>query len=107
LKKDEFMKLIQDCKIPEKFDQKLLDSAANMMKKWDIGLKHEGADIEHLFKNFGLIDKVDDSETVKKEKAALRCIASKIFKSEVHKENAVNIMKNFNAIKGPGFRWLE
>ena len=101
------MKLIQDCKIPEKFDQKLLDSAANMMKKWDVGLKHEGADIEHLFKNFGLIDKADDDEAVKKEKAALRCITSKIFKSELPKENAVGIMKNLNAVKGPGFRWLE
>ena len=107
MKKDEFMKLIQDCRIPEKFDQKLLDSAANMMKKWDVGLKHEGADTEHLFRNFGLSDKADDSEAVKKEKAALRCVASKIFKSEIHKENAVNIMKNFNEIKEPGFRWLE
>ena len=107
MKKDEFMKLIQDCKIPEKFDQKILDSAANMMNKWDVGLKHEGADKEHLFKNFGLSDKTDDSEAVKKEKAALRCIASKIFKSEMPKENAFGIMKNFNSIKGPGFRWLE
>ena len=107
MKKEEFMKLIQDCDIPESFDQKLLDSAANMMNKWDAGLKHEGVDREHLFENFGLNEKTSDSEIVKKEKTALRCVASKIFKSEISKENAIGIMKNFNSLKRPGFRWLE
>ena len=107
MKKDDFMNLIRDCNIPERFDQKLLDGAANMMNKWDAGLKHEGADREHLFENFALNEKTSDSEIVKKEKAALRCVASKIFKSEISKESAIGIMKNFNVIKKPGFRWLE
>lgn len=101
------MKLIQDCQAPEHFDQKLLDSAAIMMKKWGEGLVHVGTDTEHLFKQFGLEDKSDDSESVKKEKAAIRCVASKIFKSEMRKEDAIGIMQNFNRIKDPGFRWLQ
>ncbi len=101
------MKLIADCQVPEQFDQKLLDEASIMMKKWGDGLVHVGADKDHLFKHHGLADKPDDSEKAKKEKAALRCISTKIFKSELRKEDAVGIMKNFNKINEPGFRWLE
>jgi hypothetical protein len=107
LKKDEFMKLIQDCPIPERFDQELLNNAAAMMRKWGEGLVHVGTDMEHLFKTFGLNNKSDDNELVQKEKAALRCVASKIFKSELRKEDAVGIMQNFNNIREPGFRWLQ
>lgn len=107
MKRTDFLKLIEDCQMLEHFDQKLLDEASMMMKKWGEGLVHVGADKEHLFKSFGLIDKADDTEAIKKEKAALRCIATKMFKSEIRKEDAVGIMKNFNGLNGPGFRWLE
>jgi hypothetical protein len=107
MKRTDFLKLIEDCQMPDKFDQKLLDDASSMMKKWGDGLVHVGADKEHLFKSFGLSDKAGDSETTKKEKAALRCLASKIFKSEIRKEDAIGIMKNLNGLNGPGFRWLE
>lgn len=107
MKKDDFMKLIQECQIPESFDQKLLDDAAIMMTKWGEGLVHVGADKDHLFKHHGLADKPEDSETVRKQKAALRCIASKIFKSELPKDDAVGIMKNFNNINKSGFMWLQ
>jgi hypothetical protein len=106
-KKTEFMNMIKGCTIPERFDQKLLDEASMMMNKWGEGYLHEGADSEYLFSHFGLDDKADDADTVKKEKAALRCVASKIFKSGLHKNDAVSIIKNFNSINEPGFRWLE
>lgn len=107
MKKDDFMKLIQDCQMPESFDQKLLDDASVMMTKWGEGYEHEGADKEHLFKHYGLADKPEDSETIRKEKAALRCISSKIFKSELSKSDATGIIKNLNTINKPGFRWLQ
>ncbi len=111
MKKDEFMTLIQECQIPERFDQELLDHSAAMLEKWgllehDPGLWNEN-NAEHLFKNFGLIDKNDDSETVKSEKKALRCIISKMMKTQIGKGDAIGIMKNFNKINEPGFRWLE
>ena len=93
--------------MPERFDQELLNKAAAMMEKWGEGLVHVGTDKEHLFKTFGLVDEHDDNELVKKEKTALRCVASKIFKSELSKEDAIGIMQHFNSIKEPGFRWLQ
>jgi len=93
--------------MPDHFDQTLLDSASMMMNKWGEGYLHEGADKEYLFKHFALDDRAEDTDAVKKEKAALRCVASKIFKSTLRKTDAVSIMKNFNNINTPGFRWLE
>jgi hypothetical protein len=99
--------MIKDCQMPERFDQNLLDSSSMMMNKWGEGYLHEGADKEYLFKHFALDDRAEDTDAVKKEKAALRCVASKIFKSTLRKTDAVSIMKNFNNINTPGFRWLE
>jgi hypothetical protein len=101
------MNMIKDCQMPERFDQNLLDSSSMMMNKWGEGYLHEGADKEYLFKHFALDDRAEDTDAVKKEKAALRCVASKIFKSTLRKTDAVSIMKNFNNINTPGFRWLE
>jgi hypothetical protein len=106
LKKEEFMKKIAECNLPENIDQKLLDEAAPMMKKWGEGYEHEGVDKEYLFKHFGLEDKPEDGDMVRKEKAALRCVASKIFKTELKKSDAEEIMRNLNKINKPGFRWL-
>ena len=93
--------------MPERLDQNLLDSSSMMMNKWGEGYLHEGADKEYLFKHFALDDRAEDTDAVKKEKAALRCVASKIFKSTLRKTDAASIMKNFNNINTPGFRWLE
>ncbi len=111
MKRDEFMKNIEECEILGNFDQKLLDQAAAMFEKWGF-LAHDPGlwaktDKEHLFQTHGLNDKNDDGEAVKKEKKALRCVASKIMKTQISKEDAVGIMKNFNRIMEPGFRWLE
>lgn len=107
MKKDEFMKLIEGCPLPERFDQHLLDHAAAMFQKWGL-MAHtswDEANTEHLFKNFGLDDKADDSAPVKKEKEALRCLASKIMKTQISRDDASDIMKNFNRIKDPSFKW--
>jgi hypothetical protein len=50
------------------------------------------------------VDKPEDSKSILLEKAALRCVASKIFKSEFRKSDAAGIIKNFNNINKPGFR---
>jgi hypothetical protein len=109
LRKDEFMKQIEGCQLPESFDQHLLDHAAAMFQKWGL-IAHTSWDesnTEYLFKNFGLDDKPDDTEAVKKEKKALRCLSTKIMKMQISRDDASNIMKNFNKIKEPGYRWLE
>ena len=111
MKRDEFMKSIQECEMLNNFDQDLLDQAAAMFKKWghlahDPGLWAK-TDKEHLFKDFGLNDNDSDTDAVKKEKKALRCISSKIMTSQISKDDAVAIMKNFNKIEKPGFRWLQ
>ncbi len=109
LKNDEFMKQINECQVPERFDQHLLDHAAAMFEKWGL-LAHDTwseTDRDHLFQNFGLNEKSDDDEAIKSEKKALRCVASKIMKMQINKKDAIGLMKNFNRIKEPGFRWLE
>ena len=111
MKRDEFMKDIQECEIPDNFDQDLLDQAAAMFEKWGL-LAHDPGlwaktDKEHLFKDFGLNDKVSDNDAVKRQKKSLRCISSKMIKTQISKEDAVGIMKNFNKIGDPGFRWLQ
>ena len=111
MKRDEFMNLIQECEMLGNFDQGLLDQAAAMFEKWG-SLAHDPGlwaktDKEHLFHDFGLSDTASDSNAVKNEKKALRCISSKIMTSQINKDDAVGIMKNFNKIGGPGFRWLQ
>jgi hypothetical protein len=111
MKRDEFMKNIQDCEILGNFDQNLLDQAAAMFEEWGLLTHNPGlwakTDNELLFKKFGLNDEVSDNDLVKREKKVLRCISSKIMKSQIHKEDAVEIMKNFNKMGEPGFRWLQ
>jgi len=109
LKKEEFMKLIEDCQTLEHFDQSLLDKSSAMFEKWGLPAHETWAetDKEYLFKNFGLADENDDGDKVRQEKKILRCIASKIMGTQITKANAIGIMKNFNKIKDPGFRWLE
>ncbi|OPY48476.1 MAG: hypothetical protein A4E48_02780 [Methanosaeta sp. PtaU1.Bin060] len=110
LKKEEFLKLIEDCKVSSMtFDQRLLDTAAAMFEKWGLQAHDTWAetDKEHLFTSYGMVEKSDDSDALKGEKKALRCIASKIMKTQINKEDAVGIMKNLNSINKPGFRWLQ
>jgi hypothetical protein len=66
LKKEEFMRQIEDCRLPEAFDQYLLDNASEMFSKW--GKTTHMDEKEHLFESSGLASKSGDSEALKKEK---------------------------------------
>jgi len=107
LKKEEFMKEIEGCKISVHFDQALLDRAAEMFNNW--GLTGHMSEEEYLFKKYGLVSKDKDDSEQKKQKEALRCVASKIMKMQLSKEDAANIMKNFNKIRDPDYKatWGE
>ena len=105
LKKEEFMRQIEGCKLPEKFDQRLLDNAAEMFGKW--GKTTHMDEKEHLFESSGLASKTGDSDAVKKEKEALRCVCEKMMDAKLSRNDAAVIIKNFNKIKDPGFEWVE
>jgi hypothetical protein len=105
LKKEEFMQQIEGCKLPETFDQHLLDNAAEMFSKW--GMTTHMDETEHLFESSGLAPKTGDSDALKKEKEALRCVCEKMMKTNLNKKDAALIIKNFNKIKDLGFEWVE
>jgi hypothetical protein len=52
LNKEEFMQHIEGCRLPEIFDQHLLDHAAEMFSKW--GMTTHMDEKEHLFESSGL-----------------------------------------------------
>jgi hypothetical protein len=62
---------------------------------------------EHLFENSGLATKTGDSDALKKEKEALRCLCEKMMETNLNKKDAADIIRNFNKIKDPGFEWVE
>jgi hypothetical protein len=105
LKKEEFMRQIEVCKLPATFDQSLLDNASEMFGKW--GMTTHMDEKEHLFKSSGLALKPEDSDAVKKEKEALRCVCEKMMDAKLNKKDASDLIKNFNKIKDPGFKWIE
>jgi hypothetical protein len=105
LKKKEFMQQIEGCRLPEIFDQHLLDHAAEMFSKW--GMTTHMDEKEHLFESSGLAPKAEDSDALKKEKEALRCVCEKMMETNLNKKDAADIIRNFNKIKDPGFEWVE
>ena len=105
MKKAEFMRQIEDCRLPEHFDQHLLDHAAVMFNKW--GMTTHMDEKEHLFESSGLASKPEDSDALKKEKEALRCVCEKMMETNLNRKDAAVIIKNFNKIKDPGFGWVE
>lgn len=105
MKKEEFMQQIKDCKLPEIFDQNLLDNASAMFGKW--GMSTQMDEREHLFKNFGLDPKPEDNDALKKEKEALRCVCEKMMGGKLNRHDAAVIIKNFNKIKEPKFEWIK
>ena len=105
LKKDEFMRQIEGCKVPEIFDQRLLDNSSEMFSKW--GMTTHMDEKEHLFESSGLAPKPGDSNALKKEKEALRCVCEKMMEAKLNSKDASVIIKNFNKIKSPGFEWIE
>jgi hypothetical protein len=105
LKKEEFMRQIEGCKVPESFDQHLLDNASEMFSKW--GMTTHMDEKEHLFERSGLAPKPGDSNALKKEKEALRCVCQKMMEAKLNSKDAAVIIKNFNKIKDPGLEWVE
>ena len=105
MKKEEFMQQIEGCRLPDIFDQHLLDHAAEMFSKW--GMTTHMDEKEHLFESSGLATKTGDSDALKKEKEALRCVCEKMMVAKLNRKDAADIIKNFNKIKDPGFEWVE
>jgi len=105
LKKEEFMRQIEGCILPDIFDQHLLDNASEMFSKW--GMTRHMDEKEHLFERSGLAPKTEDSDALKKEKEALRCVCEKMMDAKLNRKDASVIIKNFNKIKDPGFKWAE
>jgi len=105
LKKEEFMRLIEDCRLPNVFDQSLLDNASEMFRKW--GMTTQLNEKEHLFGISGLAYKTGDSDALKKEKEALRCVCVKMMDSKLNRKDAAVMIKNFNRINEQGFEWIE
>jgi len=105
LKKEEFMRQIEGCRLSGSFDQHLLDNASEMFSKW--GMTTQLDEKEHLFESSGLTPKPEDSSALKKEKEALRCVCEKMMKTNLNRKDAAVIIKNFNKIKDPAFEWVE
>ena len=105
MKKEEFMQQIEGCRLPKIFDQNLLDNAAEMFGKW--GMSTHMDEKEHLFESAGLVSKPGDSDALKKEKEALRCLCMKMMDLKLNRKDAATIIKNFNKINEPGFEWVE
>ena len=95
--KEEFMKLVDGCNLPDNFDQNLLDKAAASFGQW--GDSFYVGDKSRLKDTFGLAPRKEDSETLKAQKYALSCILDKIFSSQISKDEAANIMRNFNTLR--------
>ena len=104
MNKEEFLRQIEGCKLPQSFDQHLLDHAAEMFGRW--GRTTHMDEREHLFETFGLASKSEDSNAMRMEKVALRCVCSKMMDAKLNRTDAANIIRNFNKIKEPGFKWV-
>ncbi len=101
MRKDEFLEQIEDCNLPDRFDEHLLDHAANMFLQW--GKSRHANEDEHLFHRFGLADERDDSSALKREKEALRCLALKVMNMQINREDASDLMRNLNRIRDPDY----
>jgi len=105
MKKEEFQMQIEGCLLPEVFDQHLLDHAAEMFGRW--GKSTHMNEKEHLFESFGLASKPDDSNDVKMQKIALRCVCAKMMEANLNRKDAADLVRNLNMIKDPGYEWVE
>ncbi len=77
-----------------------MDNAAEMFSKW--GMTSHMDEKEHLFESAGLAPKKGDSDDLKKEKEALRCVCEKMMNAKLNRNDAAVLIKNFNKIKDPG-----
>lgn len=105
MRKDEFLQQFEGIVLPEMFDQHLLDHAAEMFGRW--GKSTHLNEKEHLFESFGLASKPEDSNDTKMQKIALRYICTRMMETDLNRKDAADIIRNFNAVKDPGYEWLE
>jgi len=105
LNREEFMRQFEGIVLPEKFDQKLLDQAAEMFGKW--GKSAHINEKEHLFESSGLASRNDDTPEIKMQKIALRFVCSKMMEANFSRKDAADLIRNFNRIKDPGYQWLD
>ena len=105
MKKEEFLKQIEGYAFPEMFNQDLLDRAAEMLGMW--GKTANLDEKEHLFESFGLNPLPEDSDEIKEQKAAIRHICSRMMDASINRRDAADLIRNFNRIKDPGYKWLD
>jgi len=105
MKREEFQAQIEGYIFPQTFHQDLLDRAAEMFMKW--GRSSHLDEKEHLFQSFGLNSQPGDDEKIKAQKAAIRVICSKMMDASISRKEAADIIRNFNRIKDPGYKWLD
>lgn len=97
--------MIEGCRLPESFDQHLLDHASEMFGKW--GMSAHLDEKEHLFEKFGLASKPEDGSALKMEKIALRCVCMKMMEGKFNRKDAATLIKNLNKIRTPSYQWLD
>ena len=85
------MRQIEGCKLPDVFEQNLLDNAAEMFGKW--GMTTHMDETEHLFESAGLVPKPGDGDALKKQKEALRCLCMKMMDAKLNRKDAAVIIK--------------
>ncbi len=105
MKKEEFLEQIEGIMLPEMFDQRLLDHAAEMFGKW--GKSTHMNEKEHLFESFGLASKADDNNDIKMQKIALRFVCTRMMEANMTRKDAAELIRNFNEFKDPGYEWVE
>lgn len=105
LNQEDFLRQLEGIILPETFDQDLLDRAAEMFGKWGKG-RHLN-EMEHLFESFGLDSNPEDSPEVEMQKTALRYICTMMMGAQFSRREASDLIRNFNRIKDPGYKWLE
>ena len=105
LRKEEFLKQFEGILLPEEFDQRLLDHAAEMFGKW--GKSTHMSEREHLFEAYSLASKPDEPPEEEIQKTALRFVCTRIMDADFSRKDAADLIRNFNKIKYPGYEWVE
>jgi hypothetical protein len=105
LKREDFLQQLEGIILPETFDQDLLDHAAEMFGKW--GRSSHFSELEHLFESFGLAAKPDDGPDIEIQKAALRFVCTRMSQAGFSRKEAAELIRSFNKIKDPGYKWLD
>jgi hypothetical protein len=105
MNREEFLQQLEGIMLPEAFDQRLLDQAAEMFGRWGKGVHL--SESEHLFESYGLAAKPDDCPEEGMQKAALRFVCTRIMQAEFSRKDAAELIRNFNKIKHPGYEWVE